>query len=514
MSIIKRSTALVASYIYLLVGYLISASAVAQTADQLQWVYGNSANNQISVPNWELGVSEQLNTDANQYASLRSFVFRANTCDAQIGIEILAADTNRDWLVRYTSADDYAVGDVFCDSTTAGCPARPEGMSIASDGRLAAASTGSGGSVPAVTLFDPVPCEETNPPATFPFQLPRSTGQICLGSNGVCGTNVVSVVDTTFVRVPGGGLNTGDLLVLTSGPASLAYIAADDLPPPDQTQTPAFTVATPIADATDLGGGVTSMTTVPGTGGAGDANTNSQSEDTLVTVTGGGVKVLRFQKGLDGTPTLTGTPADLFTQSLGNGPLGITAGIVQSQTFVGLARRNEGTVNRYELFVDGATGNITNIPIDPAVGDAIQDGQNPQDIAIQSEVLNAEDCDVFLEPEFPDDQIGCEFPASRETFTQDTTPEQSIASDIRAVPVPCDLEPPVDFFDLGLADQPGEFVIPYHTLPIPLGDDQSCVYVYAAFTDDITMEHGEVIYTDALVESLFPELGTCREELF
>ena len=28
------------------------------------------------------------------------------------------------------------------------------------------------------------------------------------------------------------------------------------------------------------------------------------------------------------------------------------------------------------------------------------------------------------------------------------------------------------------------------------------------------MEHGEVIYTDALVENLFPELGTCREELY
>jgi hypothetical protein len=505
--LLQHLARLQAAPLAVLVNLLALNWAYAQSASTLEWVSGNSANNQVSELDWGGLQSLLLNTDANSYSSLVSFAFRTNTCNDSVGTEILAADTNRGWLVRYTDADNYAAGAVFCDDATPGCPARPEGLSIAQDGKLAVVSTGQGGTSPSVTILDEAACGGDPLAKPYPYENPRSTGPICLGSNGVCDSYPDRITDSAFVRVPGGGLNPGDL-VIVANPGTVAYIPAEDLPLATQASTPSFTVATVLADV-ELGGDVTSGAFVTGTGGAGALGTDSESEDFLVTVTGGVVKVLRWRKDASGDPQLAqNPPPSLFTGPLGNGPLGITAGVLGDKTYVGLARRNQGTLERCELSV--INGRIDGVgSYDIAQCDSIQDAQNPQDIIVNTDVLTAEDCDLDTSD---GGQIGCKFSKTVQiAFTQNTFPFQNIAADIRIIEVPCDLQPPVHFDALGL---PGDYTIPYHTVPISLGDDQSCIYVYANFEDDVDITAGNWIWSDVLLSELLDELQECRIERF
>ena len=499
----------------LVIGFLTIGSASAQTAsDTLTWVSGNSSNNHVSELDWSQLQSFLLNTDSSAYSSLVSFAFRTNTCSADdVGTEIIAADTNRDWLTIYTDADNYAVGTVFCDSSVSGCPASPEGLSIGTGGTLAVVSTGQGNSTPSITLLDDAGCPEpggaVDPSKPYPYENPRSTGPICFGSDGTCDFYPDRITDSAFVKVPGGGLTIGDLIVI-GNPGTVAYIPAEDLPPADQRKAPRVTVANILADTAALGGDVTSGAWVTATGGAGAAGTDSETEDFVVTVTGGIVKVLRWRKDGNGDPILIDNPAPaLFSSPLGNGPLGITAGVLGDKTYLGLARRNQGTLNRCELDVE--FGRIVGIGGDDiAACDSIQDAQSPQDIIINTDVLNAEDCDTDAAD--GDGQIGCEFNRTvRVIYTQDTTANQEVAADIRVLEVPCDLRPPLSFADLGL---PGDYSVPYHTWPIPLGDDGSCIYVYADFEDDIDITAGNWIWSDVLLSDLFDELGPCWQERF
>ncbi len=485
------------------------------SARTLEWVSGNSANNHVSELDWEQLQSLLLNTDSSDYSSLVSFAFRTNTCGNDVGTEILAADTNRGWLVRYTADDNYADGTVFCDSSIAGCPARPEGLSIAQDGKLAVASSGQGSSTPSVTIMDEAACGG-GPAKPFPYENPRSTGPICFGSNGTCASYPDSITDTAFVRVPGGGFNVGDLIIVAN-PGTVAYIKAGDLPAAGQ-PTPAHTVATTLASSV-LGGNVTSGAWVTGTGGAGAAATFSLSEQFVVTVSGGIVKILRWQKDASGNPILetgSGPLPLLFSSPLGNGPLGITAGALADRSYIGLSRRNQGTLNRCEIDVSAtgiadANGASPGL-LDISSCDSIQDAQNPQDIILNTDVLAAEDCDANVNDGDNDGLPGCVFNKTvRLTYTQDTTSDQNVAADIRIIEVDCSVRPPLTFAQLGL---PGDYSVPYHTWPISLGDDQSCIYVYADFEDDIDISAGNFIFSDVLIGDLLDELVTCRVERF
>src|SRR5690606_23657867 len=153
---------------------------------------------------------------------------------------------------------------------------------------------------------------------------------------------------------------------------------------------------------------------VPGTAGIGAEFTASESEDLLVTLTGGRVLKLTFQLSggavaLKPTNQPGATPLErrVVIAGLGNGPLGVAAGTRDEHTYAVIADRQQGTFFRYGLHVnrDGflclraprlGFEPTPEVPCDAGgtlnVASLATGVQNPYGAAINSDAYSAEEC--------------------------------------------------------------------------------------------------------------------------
>ena len=253
----------------------IVGPASAQASDVprvLNYVGGNSSNNNVLWLDFEGSRAVAINSDANTRASVRSFEFFKNTCDKRL--DLLVADTLRGELVLYPGGADYPAAGIVAPCADGHCPARPDGLSASNERLLAVADTGGGGNVPRLWLYTAAECNGS----AWPFQAPVKGGQLF-----VDGIAVAGIADTEFVKILGGGLNDDDLLVLTRGPTTISRIPR------------AQVLAGQLGQAEVLVGQeffgsleATGMAFVPATSGVADEG-QSTSEILVVTIAGGRV---------------------------------------------------------------------------------------------------------------------------------------------------------------------------------------------------------------------------------
>lgn len=489
---------------------LASAGALAQQAPAvLDVAGGNSASNEVLWLDFDNGLAVALNNDANRRASLRSFEFFKNTC--RVRLDLVTADTNRGEVLLYPSGR--GTSSLVCGG--AGCPSRPDGLSSSDAGLLSVADTGTAGTTPTVWLFEPAAC---GGPSVF--NAPRNGGQFRVGTHGPA-TPVIGISDTEFVSVLGGGLAQGDLLVLTSGPTTLSLVRATDIAALLAGSINALPSSRILVDQDFFGAETpTAMAFVPGTGGIGSSIDGvSQSEDLLVTLTGGRVLKLIFQT--DGNSIFLAPPdATVPGQSalqnrvflasgLGNGPLGIDAGTREAETFMVVADRQQGSFLRYLLNVDGdGRLSLARHPNGTPVFTTIRSGvQNPQGVTINSDAYAASDC---VDVEGTADQTGCRVRKTLELhYTQGEDTPFAVTDTVLAN---------ISFIEDtrgnggGTLPLPGGFKVPASCRGIPLPDDPtSSVIVLVEITKNFDITPGNFVQSKELVDQIIPQLGTCKE---
>ena len=476
---------------------LLAAPAGATPPPVLDIVGGNSANGSLLWLNFEDGVAEQTNDDANQRVSLRSFEFFKNTCD--ITVDVVAADTNSGALALYTSGAGTGV-----DLCTGGaCPARPDGLSSSNERLMSVAETGTAGKTPEVWFFKPADCDGQ----VGPFKAGVGGGQFKVGSTGAA-TPVGNIADTEFVKVPGGGLAAGDLLVLTLLPKTIARVKKGDIDDllNHGTSLPAADI---LLDETFFGGEEpTGLAFVPGTAGVGAAGTDSESEDLLVTVSPG--RVLRLTFALSGGSIVLkpvnqagASPLEkrVFVDDLGNGPLGIAAGTRNASTYMVVADRQQGTFFRYELIV----GEDTSLTVGEV--SSIKAGvQNPQGAAINSDAYDAAHCDR--------DAGGCQIRKSVELlFTQEVTNDtDTVFANIFVITDPRGASGGTINLNQEVSDQfDSKFEIPASCRGFELPDDPSTsVLLVMDVKKNFPVNAGEFVQGKETIDELIPELESCE----
>jgi len=475
---------------------VFAAPAVAQQAGApniLDAVGGNSANNQVFYLDFANGATVQLNTDATGRASLRSFEFFKNSCDKRL--DLVAADTNRGELVLFENSRG---AEIVAPCEAGVCPSSPDGLSSSNERLMSVADTGQGGSTPAVWFYQPEDCDTAG---DWPFQAPVSGGQFSVGTTGP-GTFVTSIADTEFVKVLGGGLNAGDLLVITSNPETIARVPRENIAALLDGNASALGAAQILADSRVFGGETpTGMAFVPGTAGIGANDSLSESEDLLVALNGGTVLKLTFKQDSALSQTVV---EEVFLEGLGNGALGIAAGTRDDDTYMLIADRNKGKFLRYVLDVAN-DGTMTLNDTPPA---EILGVQNPQGVVFNSDAYDASRC--------VSGEGGCRIRRTVELeFTQEIQALENfstIFANIFVVPDPRS----GGRGTLKLSDVSSEFdeklEIPPSCVGFSLPDDPAAsVLVVLNINNDVDVLSGEYVQTRELVNQIIPQLGDCTE---
>ena len=499
---------------------MVAGSAAAAKIENV--IGGNSASNELLALNFDQLIATALNTDANTRASLRSFDFFDDTCNKRL--DVVVADTNRGDLLLYVNGKGNS--SYICqggNGTT--CPSRPDGISLSDKRVMAVADTGTAGGTPAVWLFSP----EANATSTScpsagddfgPFSAPRSTGRLSVCSGGNCAP-VGGISDTEFVRVPGGGFNAGDLLVVTTNPTTLSRLT--------KAQVEALRTAPSSASGTNAqvlvsasgfaGENPVALAFVPNTAGVGTNDALSESEDLLVAGTNGRIIKIRFRSS-GGTPVVSSYNGNFLGVSLGNGPLGVAAGIVEKQLFMVVADRQRGSFLKVPLQPGTATPEVQ----PPVCADStcsnwpvIKDGvQNPQGVAINTKAVAAEDCDNNNQDQ---NQIGCnirntlDLLYSQDIVSCDDEPNNpncvndTILAGIQVVDDPRNGNlRDISFSQLGLE---GNYVVPASCKGLQLSDDGRYVLVVVDINKQFRVEPGEVVLATEQAEKLLPQLAAC-----
>ncbi|MFU8876516.1 MAG: hypothetical protein ACNA7E_00120, partial [Wenzhouxiangellaceae bacterium] len=238
---------------------------------------GNSSNSRLFWADFDGTDSAiQLNVDANQSSGLGSLAFFSNICGAP-RLDLIAANSNGGDLLYYAGeANRWQQSTSMCAGGN--CPTRPAGLSASNAHqtlsgitaqRVVAAETGAAGKMPELWFFMP-DCSDADQPLKsggFPG------GRFTVEGYGPVG----GIADTVFVRVAGGGLGVGDLLVTVSDPNLIARVPAaaiDDLIDHGTKLPAAEVVVPPEFFGSDQ---PTGLTLVPGTSNAG------RNESLLVT---------------------------------------------------------------------------------------------------------------------------------------------------------------------------------------------------------------------------------------
>ncbi len=346
----------------------------------IQVVIGNSSNGALVWANFDELTSVQLNTDANKNSGLRSVEFHFNTCDARV--DIVAANTNGGDILLYPGgSQDWSTGTSLC--TGGSCPQRPEGLSARSDGLLVAANSGAAGTPAGLWFFKSAACGGA---AVFEPGVPG--GQFMVSAGGVA-TPVGKIIDTVFVRLLGGNLKVGDLLVTTESPSLIARVRAEHIAALLANGTPLPPADILVPESFFGSSKPAAMAFVHGTSAVGS------SEALLVTVPPARVLKLNFGQTDFGSASLQDFV--FFAEFLGNGPLGIDAGTSGADSFMVVADRQLGRAIRVRLYVDSNTGHVSLCPggIEPCAAEfkAITSGlQFPQGVAFNSYATAAGSC--------------------------------------------------------------------------------------------------------------------------
>ena len=486
-----------------------AASQEAGAPPVLDAVGGNSANGNLLWPDFETGVAVVLNDDASQRTSLKSFGFFKDLCDTRM--DVVAADTNRGQILLYRAGRGTATE--LC--TGGNCPLRPDGISLSDERLMSVVDTGTAGTTPTLWLFQPAACGAD----PYPFGAPVPGGQFRIVDGGAP-TPVVGLSDTEFVRVPGGGLDVGDLLVLTASPATIARVRGTDIADLLDGTTASLPPAQVLVDESFFGADkATGMAFVPGTGGIGSAtDAASHSEDLLVALSGGRVLKLAFEAAGGGSvlapvATLPGQSplgSRVFaSEQLGNGPLGVAAGVGPVGTYMVVADRQRGRFIRFLLDVD-ADGDLAlaRNPDGSLQFQAIAGGvQNPEGVAVNSDVVAAADCRD--DPGTPD-QTGCRI---RNTLELHYTQGQFAADDTIIANFNFLIDPRgAAGGEVTLTGLDYPYVIPDSCRGFPLPDDPATsLLIVVDVSKNFTLPPGDFRQVKELADLAVPQLDGCKE---
>jgi hypothetical protein len=513
----------------------LTATGLAGAAEIAEIIGGNSANNSLLKLDFEDGTATQLNDDATSLASIRSFDFFDDVCRGRL--DTIVADSNRGDILLYPNGA--GTGERICENGDGiSCPRRPDGISLSDKRTMAIGETSGGGVAAAIYLFAPEKTADDRPncgdfDGYGPFRPAVSTGQLVLDDGS--DTPIGSILDTEFVRVPGGGLNAGDLVFISDSPVTISRLKKEEI---DSLLrgAPFDGKADVLVSTAELSGvDPAALAFIPNSAGVGTNDDLSESEDLLVAGTNGLVGQFRFRS-LGGMPTISEFNNNYLGVDLGNGPLGIAAGILKGETFLVVAVRNGGLFLKVPLEDVGDNApDVQPVACDdsqcsnwPIITDGVQ---NPQGAAVNTKAVAGDDCDGGAgdEGDPGDQQDGCNIRNTLSLlYSQDievcqnpgndpslpTDPlncidDDTILAGIQVVPDPRNgaLES-ISFADLELD---GDYVVPANCQGLQLADDGQSVLVVANITKSFAIEPANTVQITEQVTKILPQLADCNQ---
>jgi hypothetical protein len=466
---------------------LASAPLIAaQPPNVLDFVGGNASNSDLLWLDFDSGEAVRLNDDATTRTSLRSIEFFKNTCATRL--DVVATDTRQGRIVLYPNGRGNAIA-LPCPGGQ--CTSRLDGLSSSNERLMAVADAGSISSTPSVWIYAPSDCS-----ADLPFQAPKSGGPLSIAGASGPATLVRRIVDTEFVKVLGGGLGAGDLLVLTTSPTTIARIPHDRIIDLVEGRSTTLGVAEVLVDEAFFGLEIpTGLAFVPATAGIGAADDLSESEDLLVALASG--RVLRVTFTQQTTTLAKGYESEIFVSGLGTGSLGIAAGTRGQDTYMVIADRQQGRFLLYPLDVS-VDGTLS----PPSTPQTIQAGvQRPQGVAIISDAYAASSC-TGGQSCIVRRSAGLQFDTQRDLSSN------IVLANIFVVP---DAGRDSDGF-LSLSGISTEFDTRFRVPPscrgFPLPDEpDTSVLIVLNINTDVTLDPGDFVQTRERLSQIIPQLN-------
>ncbi len=346
------------------------AAALAQ-AQNLNVTAANASNDAIYTVNFANQTINIENTDQGSLHSIRSLVFTPNGTNDQV--DLLAADNAGGLIVRYcgnfnpnASPPANTFGVVVWNNTEGG-PTNPDGLSVDSAGNLFLVNQGSGTSTnPQVWVIQGLAsCQ--------PLPAPKPTAITLIDSKFLAKETLEeTLIARTPIFLTGTGaavpqINPGDLLVLTSNPASvLLYPGSNGLGPTSKNTPLVLLNSNNFPPGTQPGG----MDFLP-------------TDNSLLITTSTGT-IFKFT--VDQIVPTTGTPT-VFVANLGNGQFKVKAGQQSGNVFVFVANNNGG-----DIFEFNASGTL--------LSTVTTNVQHPQSLAVTNTAYQpfascSQTCDVL-----------------------------------------------------------------------------------------------------------------------
>lgn len=281
-------------------------------AQALRVVAANASNSSVYELNFSGsgGSITELNTDQNAYVSFRSLVFLPNTSTGKI--DLLVADTSRGVIVRYADAQGVGTPIWSAGTGTAG-PTYPDGLSVDGTGNLFVVSSASGNKPAQLWAF------KANATSSTGFDTPKLVGSL----------PVQGLEETVVARTGSNAAAAGDLLVLTSSPATvLVYSAAS--------------IQTVLNGAGQVSPTRTLISTAQFPAGVSPGGMDFWPIDNSLLITTGNGVVLRYSF----TATSATRGAD-FTSGLGNGKFKVKTGLSAGIPYAFVADNNGGDILKF-----------------------------------------------------------------------------------------------------------------------------------------------------------------------
>ncbi|MFU8896111.1 MAG: hypothetical protein ACNA8J_06965 [Gammaproteobacteria bacterium] len=495
-----RSAITVFSFLLLTGSYAAPLQAGAtELPGELDVVGGNSSNSRMFWLNYDaendfINEAVQVNDDASSYPNLNSFTFFRNSCGPRRA-DVIAASTNANQLVLYRGGK--GTGGSICPAGN--CPDRPSGLSTSNEQVVAVATTGAGGSTPAVWLFRPDGCDASDEQQAL---FTRHGG----GAFSIAGEDRLrfrSIVATDFVRADGGGLEAGDLLVLSSNPPMIARLTREQV---ENGETIDASVLL------DLDGFIrratpTGMALVPGTG---------DIANLLVTFSTGDVVNLAISAEGDG-PEATPKATRMALAGAGgmfSNPQGIAAGQRNEETYFVVSEQSQGRYIRAQIAREGAKGNLA------IVGDMrsiVSPVGAPQGVAINPTDDRQLISECYEPITRPDGTIGCNVAGALELhFSQGKDgPLGSVSANLKFIPDPLDNTARDELGRLKLPGYDGQdFFVPatcrgFEAENPQFGGVPQLVFLDIELSPDFSVTPGNFIQITELTEDLLGLDGNC-----